>query len=138
MPASSASRGRRVLEAVSADDHVATLDLLQAGQRVDQFRLAVSVDACDPDDLPGANVERDAANLLDSPVVADVQIPNLEKHVAGRVRLLLDAEEHLATDHRLRERLLGSALARHRLDRLPAPQDRDPVGDLEHLVELVA
>ena len=37
-----------------------------------------------------------------------------------------------------REPRLGGALAGDRLDLLPAPEDRDPVGDLEHLVELVA
>ena len=53
-------------------------------------------------------------------------------------RRLLDAQQHLAADHRAGERLLGRALARHRLDLLAAPQDGDPVGDLEHLVQLVA
>ena len=33
---------------------------------------------------------------------------------------------------------LGRALARDGLDRLAAPQHRDPVGDLEHLLQLVA
>ena len=67
-----------------------------------------------------------------------MQVLDLEQDVARLRRLLLDAQEHLAADHRARERRLGRALARHRLDLLAAPQDGDAVGDLEHLVQLVA
>ena len=62
-----------------------------------------------------------------------------EQRLAGLGGLLLDAQEHLAPDHQLRELLLRSRpRAGQRVDRLAAPQDRDPVGDLEHLVQLVA
>ena len=110
----------------------------EPGERVDQLGLAVAVDAGDADDLAGADVERDAAHLLEAPVVEDVQVVDLEQRVARRRGRLLDAEQHLAADHRPREALLGRALLRNRLDRLAAPQHGDPVGDLEHLVQLVA
>ena len=56
----------------------------------------------------------------------------------GVVGCLLDAKQHVATDHHAGEPLLGRALARNRVDPLAAAKDGDPVGDLEHLVQLVA
>ena len=47
-------------------------------------------------------------------------------------------EEHLAPDHELGELLLGRTFPRQRLDLLAAPENGHPVGDLEHLVQLVA
>ena len=57
----------------------------------------------------------------------------------GRMGLAaIDDERHLAPDHQLGEVLLVG-LGRDALaDDLAAPDDRDPVGDLEDLVELVA
>src|SRR5262249_7251880 len=110
-----------MLEAAPGDGHAAAVDPLETGQRVYQLGLAVSVDTRDPDDLPRANVERNAADFLDPAVVADVQVADFEEYVARLAGLLLDAKEHFPPDHRLRERLLGCALARHGLDGLAAP-----------------
>ena len=109
----------------------------QARERVDQLALAVVVDAGDADDLAGANLERDAAHLLDVAVVEHVEVLDLEQRLSGLRRGLLDAEHDLAADHQLREAGLGRAFARDRVDLLAAAQDADPVGDLEHLVQLV-
>jgi hypothetical protein len=136
MPASSAAFALAWL--APGDRHRAALDLLQAGKRVDELRLAVAVDARDPDDLAGPNVEGDASHLLDPAVVANVEVSHLEEDVAGVPGLLLDAQENLASDHRARERLLGRACPRHSLDRLAAAQHRDAIRDLQHLVQLVA
>ena len=62
----------------------------------------------------------------------------LRRALARRAGRLVDPQEDLAPDHPPRELLLGRAGSRKRLDHLPAAQDRDPVGDLEHLVQLVA
>src|SRR5438309_8927941 len=51
---------------------------------------------------------------------------------------LVDAQEHLATHHGARKRLLRRSRARNRLDLLAPPQDGDAVSDLEHFVQLVA
>ena len=78
-------------------------------------------------------------HLREPAVVAHVEVVDLEQHVALRARRrLLDAQQHLAPDHHPREPGLRRAFARDRVDRLAAPQNRDPVGDLEHLVQLVA
>ena len=116
----------------------AALDPAQPGDRLDQLGLPVAVDAGDADDLPGSDRERDAAHLGDAAVVDDVEVLDREQDVARLARRLLDLEQHLAADHRASERRLGRTFARHRLDLLAAPEDRDAVGDLQHLVELVA
>ena len=51
--------------------------------------------------------------------------------------LLVDAQEHLAPDHHPREPLLGRAGGRDGVDDDAAAERRDPVGDLQHLVQLV-
>ena len=65
--------------------------------------------------------------------------PSTSSSVSRRIRrALLDAQQHLAPDHQAGEALLGRAGRRQRLDLLAAPQHGDPVGDLGHLVQLVA
>jgi hypothetical protein len=66
-----------------------------------------------------------------------VQILDGQQYVARLRRRLLDAEQDFTADHGPGERRLGRTLARHRLDRLAAPQHGDPIRDLEHLVQLV-
>ena len=110
----------------------------QTGDGVDQLRLAVAVDAGDAHDLTGPHLEADAAHLLEAAVVRHPQVLQLQQRLAGLRRALLDPQQHLAADHQPRQLLLGRAGRRQRLDRLPATQDGDPVGDLEHLVQLVA
>ena len=51
---------------------------------------------------------------------------------------LLDRQKHVAADHHPGQALLGGALARDGADLLAAAQHGDPVGHLQHLVELVA
>ena len=67
-----------------------------------------------------------------------MQIFDLEQRLARIGRPLVDAEQHVPADHRAGKRLLGRALPRHGLDHLAAPEDGDPVRDLQHLVQLVA
>src|SRR5579884_1229399 len=125
--------------AVAAADHdPAARDLLQPRDRVDQLGLSVAVDAGDADDLSRPHLERGAAHLLDAALVDDVQILDREQDVARLRGILLHAQQHVSTDHRARERFLRRAFARDRLDRLAAPEHGDAVGDLEHLVQLVA
>ena len=117
----------------------AALDLPQAGDRVDQLASGRCRRRrrCRRSRPPGRRTRRRAPSRCPRSST-DVEVVDREQHVARLRRRLLDAEQHVAADHRARERLLGRALARHRLDRLAAPQHGDPVGDLEHLVQLVA
>ncbi len=67
-----------------------------------------------------------------------MDVIELEHDVARCRGRLVDAQKHLAADHHPCEPLLGRPGARHGVDHLAAPQHGDPVGDLEHLVQLVA
>ena len=112
--------------------------LAQPDDRLDQLVLAVAGDARDAEDLPGPDLEVDAVDDFVAAVVADRQPAHVEGR-SGRVRFAaIDGQRHLAADHQLGEvflvRLGWDALA----DDLAAPDDRDPVRDLEDLVQLVA
>ena len=110
----------------------------QARQRLDQLGLPVAVDACEADDLAAASFERDSSHHLEATIVRCVQIAHGEHRVGRRRGRLVDSEEHLPANHHSRERLLRRAGSRDRLDHLAPPQDGDAIGDLEHLVQLVA
>jgi hypothetical protein len=109
----------------------------EAGERVDELRLPVAVDAGEPDDLARSNFERDPTHGLECAIVENGEVLDDEQSVARLRPLLLDLEQHLAADHEPGESALGRALPWDRLDRLPAPEDRDAVGDVEHFVQLV-
>ena len=128
---------RRARHVLAGDAHRAGGDAAEACDRVDQLGLTVPVDPGEADDLARANAERDAAHLLDPAVVVDAEIRDLEERLRRLRRRLRDAQQDLSADHEAREALLRRALRGQRLDQLAAAEHRDPVGDLEHLVELV-
>ena len=129
--------GTGVVYLLAADLDLAAFRPAQARDRLDELALSVSVDAGDPDDLSGAHVEGHAANGRQVTVVHDVEVLDLEQDVPRLGRRLLDPEEHVPADHHPRQLLLCGALARNGVDLLAPAQDRDPVSDLEHLVQLV-
>ena len=129
--------GARVRDVLAVEDDAPGRGVTEARDRIDQLRLAVGVDAGEPDDLASADGEADVANGLEPAVVVHVEVLDLEQRLPGMRGGLVDAKQHLASDHHPREPFLRRALRRNRVDELAAPQRRDPVGDLEHLVELV-
>jgi hypothetical protein len=70
-------------------------------------------------------------------VVDDAKRVDLQERLAGVRRPLVDAQQDVAADHQPRQPLLRRTRTRDRVDGLAAPQHRDPVGDLEDLVQLV-
>ena len=107
----------------ASDDAAARRACARPGDRLDELGLAVAVDAGDARrSRPRARSKRDAAHRLEPAVVDDVEVLDLEQRLAGRRRRLVDAQQHLAPDHQPREPLLGRALARNRVDQLPAPE----------------
>ena len=78
---------RVVRDVLAVDAHGTRVDRPQPGERVDQLRLAVPVDAGHADDLAGPHLERDAADLLDTAVVVDAKALDLEQR---RRRALLE------------------------------------------------
>ena len=78
-----------------------------AGERVEQLRLAVAGDAGDADDLAGADVEADALDPRHALVARDHEVAHLEHRLARLRRRLLDPQQHLAADHQLGQLLLA-------------------------------
>ena len=131
-------RASPTVTSFAGDDDPARGGLAQAGDRVDELALAVAVHARDADDLARAHLEARRPRTASSPRSSTTcRSVDREQRLAGLAGALLDAQEHLAPDHEPREALLGRALPRDGLDRLAAPEHGDPVGDLEHLVQLV-
>ena len=149
-------------EAVAVAGHERHARLLQVARPDAGDVLAVERDAC----RPSACAARSRASTSSSwPLPATPAMPRISpartskltprtvswprsslarrsvdlEHRPGRVRLAsVDDELDLAADHQLGQVLLVR-LGWDRASRRPAaPDDRDPVGDLEHLVQLVA
>ncbi len=91
-----------------------------------------------PDDLTCAHVEGDALDRLQSAVVEHMDVLHLQERLPGGRGGLLDPQEDLAADHHAGQPSLRRTLVRHGANLLSAPEHSDPVGDLEHLVQLVA
>src|SRR3990170_6953472 len=102
----------RVRHVLPGDDDAAPRRMADAGNRVDELRLAVAVDPGDADDLAAAHLERDAPDGLEPAVVEDAQALHLEQDLPRARRALLHLQEHLATDHEAREALLARAFPR--------------------------
>ena len=87
---------------------------------------------------PPRTSKETSLHLRDLAVVDDRQALDLEQRLGRRRVALVDPEQHLAADHQARQPFLGRARGGQGLDLLAAPEHGDPVGDLGHLVQLVA
>ncbi len=108
-----------------------------AGDRLDQLRLAVAGDTGDADDLAGAHVEGDVVDHGDAARIPDRQVLDRQLDRGGVGLALLDAQQHAAADHQLGQfldrGLRGLARRHHRA----LPHHRDIVGDRHDLAQLV-
>jgi hypothetical protein len=111
--------------------------LAQPGDRLHELGLPVAVHPGQADDLAGTDLERQAPHGREAALVEHLEILHREQRLAGAALLLVQPEEHLAADHEPREARLRGALGRDRVHLLAPPQHRHPVGDLEHLAQLV-
>ena len=112
--------------------------LPQSGDRLDQLVLAIAGDAGDAERLACPNLEIDAAEDF-APAVVLGSEPGHRQHDVGRVRLAtIGRELDVPADHELSQVLLVRRAWDPLADDLAAPDDRDPIGDLEDLVQLVA
>ena len=113
--------------------------LAQAGEGVDQLVLAVARHARDAQDLAGAHLEADVRGPPRGPGRSfTCRSSTGRTRLAGWLVAAVDGELDLAADHQLGQvvlvRLRGQPLA----DDLAPADDRDPVSDIQHLVQLVA
>ena len=103
----------------------ARLGLGEAGDGADELGLAVAVDAAEPEDLAGAQLEREVLHAEEALRVAHVEMLDREEDLAGLGGRLVDVEVHLAADHHLGHALLARSSATPTvLDQPAPPQDR--------------
>ena len=110
----------------------------QAGDRVDQLGLAVSVHSRDADDLARANGARHSANGLQAAGVGHMDVLELEERRSPGSLGGLSTRSSTS-----RPTIIFASPSRVAPSRgtvptaCAAPQDGDPVGDLQYLTELV-
>ena len=109
----------------------------QPGDRLDELALTVAVDARDADDLALPHLQADPVHQLDAALVDNRQIGHGQHRGARLAGLFVDLQQHIAADHQPRQLLAGRPLGGQRADHLAAAQHGDPVGDLQHLVQLM-
>ena len=139
------ARRRRRSRAHAAPADLAAADVDAPGLRLGRPAIA-STSSCWP--LPStpasatispARTSSDAAHRLQPAVVAHVQVLDARASARPACAASLSTRRSTSRPTIIRARLSSVAPSfGHRVDPLAAPQHRDAVGDLEHLVELVA
>ena len=132
-------RGRRlrVDEVAALPSDPPRLRGSDAGQRLEQLRLAVAGDARHAHDLAPPHREADPLDALHAETVLDHEVGHLEHRLTRAARRLVHAQAHRAAHHQLGEllrRRLGRGQGR---DDLPLAHHGDDVGDLADLAQLV-
>ena len=111
----------------------------EPGDHLGELALPVAGDRRDPDDLAAADREGRATQRGQLPVVDGLDVADLEDGVAEPGRGSLHGLNDFAPDHLPGQPGAGRPGGRNPGGRDLAPaHDRDPVGDREHLAELVA
>ena len=135
MPARSRSRVEGVAEVGAVEAHRAGRGP-QAHECLAQLGLAVSLDAGHAQDLAGPHLEGHVAHRLLAALPLHAQVLDVKHYIARLGRFLAHPQLDRPADHQRRE--LGAGRGRRPLpDDLPAPDDRDVVGDRLDLFELV-
>ena len=139
MPMRRSARGLRlqVRQRLAVDEDLAAAERADAGERLEELRLAVARDAGDAEDFAFPQDEGDVVDANDAAVVAHHEVARLERDPARMRGALVDLQDDLAPDHRvgeLRRRGLGGIEGR---DHLAAPHHRHAVGQAHDLAQLV-
>ena len=103
-----------------------------------QLALPVALHPGQAVDLPGAHLK---AQVLQHQVAARralAQAPHFQDHLTGGGRRLVHVQEHGLAHHQLGDQRLGSLRAQQGLHHLAPADHGDAVGDVQHLVQLVA
>ena len=90
-------------ERLAVEEHASDGRVADAGEHLEQLRLAVAGDAGDADDLAGAHVEGHFREAADALGVDVAEILHLEQRPPRHDRLLVDAQQDAAADHQLGE-----------------------------------
>ena len=112
-------------------------DSAHPGDRLDELALTVALDAGNAEDLAGAHLDVEPVDHRVTTVVVDRERVDVDHHVTRRGVALLDLEHDVAPDHQVGQRLLRRGLGIGGAGDPAVAQHRDPVGDGEHLAQLV-
>ena len=125
-------------DVLAVDRHASTAGP-HAGDHLGQLRLPVAGDRGDADDLAGPDVERRAAQRRQPAVVVGRHVLDREHDAARLDRRAPELLEDRPADHQPGQIGPGHGL---RVDagrrHATCPHDGDPIGDRQHLTELVA
>ena len=126
-----------VLDLLSAEKDLAPGALPEVIDRVHQLRLSVAVDAGDPDDLSGPDLEIKVLYRVDLLFIFDIESLNVEDDLTGVRRRRIDDQVNGTSDHFFRQFVLRDPLHRHGVDVLAAADDGALIGGSLDLLELV-
>ena len=130
---------RGLRDVFSAERDGARGRLLESGQAVDQFRLTVSVDSGDTQDLSRVHFE---GNVADSIVLVDLgrnsQAFDLQDRLARNSLFLLKLQLDRSSDHHVGKFLFIRFFCINGTDVFPLAQHGDPVRNRHDLVELMS
>ena len=127
----------RIGHVAPADFHAAAIGIAQADKRLNELVLTIACNACDSDNLAAPHGQ---AHMVDHMLAGrrrDREVDGFEKRIARRQRTLLYLKIDVAAGHRPHDLArvgVGGAQVR---DGAAVTQDRDPVRDSRHFVELV-
>ena len=121
----------------AVDEDFAARERANAGQRLEQFGLAVAGDARDAEDLARPQIERDVVEARDAAIVAHGEVARLQHDCAGMRGPFVDLQDDLAPDHRVGEFGRRGLRGLERRDDFAAPHHRDAVGQAHDLAQLV-
>ena len=124
---------------VGAVDGDPALARPQARDRLGEFRLAIAGHRRDPDDLARVDVQRDVAKGRQATIVLRRDTTDRQDDATAFDRGTIEHLEHRPTDHEPGE--IGATRARGEDVRRGHPTSThhgDPIGDGQHLAELVA
>ena len=126
------------LERMLLDHDAAVHERPLSRQHLDQFRLAVSRNAGDADDLAGVDLQIDLIERQQALVVICAQRDEFQHRIARRLRAAHGALANLGiADHHARHGVGGEVLDLAAADLAAAPQHGHAVAEARHFAELV-
>ena len=124
---------------LAAERNGAGQHALQTGNAVDQFALAVALDACDADDLTGTDLKRYVTDRIAlASLGCHAQILYLQHHVCGLSRLLLHGKFHVPSHHHAGQLGTVTVFYVHRAHILALTQNGTAIGHRHNLIQFMS
>ena len=125
------------VDRLAVEQHPAADRLANAGDRFQQFGLAIARHSGNADDFAGAQVERDIIDHGDATAIAHRQVFDRKLDLARIGLALFDPQQHAASHHQLGQFLDRGFPGFARRHHLAAAHNGHLVGDRHDLAQLV-